>query len=68
MAISEFQKLSLSTRGQVQNLSYQNEFYLHENKKKIFVSIALNGLFSPLSLVTGQSERALELKELENNL
>ena len=24
--------------------------------------------FSPLSLATGQSERALELKELENNL
>ena len=32
-AISEFQKPSLLKRGQVQNLSYENEFYLHDNKK-----------------------------------
>ena len=40
-AICEFQNLSLSKRGQVQNLSRENEFYLHENKKKIiFISKA----------------------------
>ena len=32
-AISEFQTLSLFKLGKVQNLSYENEFYLHENKK-----------------------------------
>ena len=31
-AISEFQTLSLFKLGKVQNLSYENEFYLHENK------------------------------------
>ena len=39
-AISEFQTLSLFKLGKVQNLSYENEFYLHENKKTIFVSQA----------------------------
>ena len=29
-AISEFQKLSLSKRDQVQNLSCENQFYMHE--------------------------------------
>ena len=33
LAISEFQKLSLSKRGQVQNVSCENEVYLYENKK-----------------------------------
>ena len=33
MDISEFQKPSLLKRGQVQNLSCDNEFYLHDNKK-----------------------------------
>ena len=32
LAISEFQKLSLSKRGKVENLSCKNEFYLQENK------------------------------------
>ena len=35
-AISEFQKPSLLKRGQVQNLSCENEFYLHDNKKNHF--------------------------------
>ena len=30
------QKPSLLKRGQVQNLSCENEFYLHDNKKKSF--------------------------------
>ena len=42
LAISEFQKLSLSKRGQVQNLSCENEVYLYENKKNIFMSMALH--------------------------
>ena len=33
LAISEFQKLSLSKREQAQIVSSENEFYLHENKK-----------------------------------
>ena len=32
-AISEFQKPSLLKRGQVQNLSCENEFYLNDNKE-----------------------------------
>ena len=32
-AISEFQKLSLSKQGQVQNLCCENELHLHENEK-----------------------------------
>ena len=32
-AIPEFQKLSLSTQGQVQNLCCENELHLHENEK-----------------------------------
>ena len=32
VAFSKFQKLSLSKRTLVQNLSGENEFYLHENK------------------------------------
>ena len=31
-AICEFQTLSLSKRGYAQNLSCENEFYVHENK------------------------------------
>ena len=31
-AISKFQTLSLSKRGYAQNLSCENEFYVHENK------------------------------------
>ena len=33
LAISEFQRPSLLKRGQVQNLSCENEFYLHDNEK-----------------------------------
>ena len=33
LAISEFQRLSLSKWGKVQNLSCENEVYLYENKK-----------------------------------
>ena len=29
-AISEFQKLALSKLGEMQNLFYENKFYLHE--------------------------------------
>ena len=36
-AICEFQKLSLPKRGLVRNLSCENEFYLHQNKKVIFI-------------------------------
>ena len=39
-ATSEFQKPSLSKWGQVHNLSCENEFYLHENKKNISISKA----------------------------
>ena len=35
--ISEFQKPSLSKRGQLQNLSIDNEFDLPENKKIILI-------------------------------
>ena len=38
-AISEFQKPSLLKRGQVENLSCENEFYLHDNKKIIFALV-----------------------------
>ena len=31
--ISEFQRLSLSKQGQVQKLTCEKEFHLHENKK-----------------------------------
>ena len=34
---SEFQKPSLSKWGQGHNLSCENEFYLHENKKIISI-------------------------------
>ena len=44
LAISEFQKLSLSKRGQVQNLSCENEVYLYGNKKNIFNYQWLNTL------------------------
>ena len=37
-AISEFQKLSLSKRGKVRNLSFKNEFYSHENKKRFHIN------------------------------
>ena len=30
---SDLQEPSLSKQGQVKNLSWENEFYLHENKK-----------------------------------
>ena len=38
LAISEFQKLSLSKRGKVQNLSCKNEFYSHGNKKRFHIN------------------------------
>ena len=34
-AISEFQNLSLSKQGQVQNLCCENEFHFHENEKSL---------------------------------
>ena len=34
------QKLLLSKWGLMQNLCCENEFYLHENKKIVFMSIA----------------------------
>ena len=37
-AISEFQKLSLSKRGWVRNLSCDNEFHLHKKKKTFHTS------------------------------
>ena len=37
-AISEFQKLSLSKRGWVRNLSCDNEFHLHQKKKTFHTS------------------------------
>ena len=42
LAISEFQKLSLSKRGQVQNLSCENEVYLYGNKNHFQLSMALH--------------------------
>ena len=38
LAISEFQKLSLSKPGKVRNLSCENEFYSHENKKRFHIN------------------------------
>ena len=38
LAISEFQKLSLSKPGKVRNLSCKNEFYSHENKKRFHIN------------------------------
>ena len=41
--ISEFQRLSLSKQGQVQKLTCEKEFHLHENKKTmIFILMALH--------------------------
>ena len=40
--IGHFQKPSLLKRGQVQNLSCENEFYLHDNKKIIFIGKVLH--------------------------
>ena len=45
----EFQKLSLSKQGWVQNLCYENQFYLHE-KKIIFIILS----FSTLGLTLKQ--------------
>ena len=42
LAISEFQKLSLSKRGQVQNLSRENEVYLYGNKNHFQLSMTLH--------------------------
>ena len=42
LAISEFQKLSLSKQGQVQNLSCENEVYLYGNKNHFQLSMALH--------------------------
>ena len=47
LAISEFQKLSLSKRGQVQNLSYENDVYLYGNKKSFSF---INGFTPSLAL------------------
>ena len=38
LAISDFQKLSVSKRGKVQNLSCRNEFYSHGNKKRFHIN------------------------------
>ena len=37
-AISESQKLSLSKRGKVRNLSCKNALYSHENKKRFHIN------------------------------
>ena len=47
LAISEFQKLSLSKRGKVQNLSCENEVYLYMRRKKHF---HINGFTLSLAL------------------
>ena len=39
LAISDFQNLSLSKRGWVQNLSCENKFCLHENKKSLWSAL-----------------------------
>ena len=39
-AMFTFQKISLSNRCYAQNLSYENDFHMQENKKIIFVSVA----------------------------
>ena len=38
LAISEFQKLSLSKPGKVRNVSFKNEFYSHENKTRFHIN------------------------------
>ena len=38
LAISELQKLPLSKRGKVRDVSCKNEFYSHENKKRFHIN------------------------------
>ena len=65
LAISEFQKLSLSKRGQVQNLSCENEVYLYGNKKSFSI---INGFTLSLALkerLEPTSKRPIEDKNVK---
>ena len=55
IAISEFQKPSLSKSDQVNNVSCENEFYLHENEKSFPWLTDLTSLWNrgPLELGNG---------------
>lgn len=55
LAISLFHRASVSTRV-IQNLSYENKFYLHENEPVGGIHFRLNGF--ALTLVLTQRQQA----------